>query len=123
MKKIFILVVICLMLIGTGLKPSAEEVKINVTVQTTLSGDAAFNAMYLNFDTMYAKMLITLEGKRYEGISDLLAIYQGMTVDERPVALKFVKLLVVNAFNSAMGTSFTWEQVPNSIFDRTPEPE
>jgi len=86
-----------------------------------ITGDANFEEIRINFENLTCKMGVDFDGGKRNGIIGVLATYNSLPAGEKPTALKFIKMLIVGAFNSALGTSYTWDQVPNSIFTPTVE--
>lgn len=91
--------------------------KVNLSyTKPEITGDASFYRLRMNFDSMMADMKIFYEGIGKNGLTDITTTYNSLTTEEKPTALKFIKMLIVNIFNQAMDTEYTWDQVPNSIF-------
>lgn len=118
MKKLIVILTICF-LVGVIY---GTVFKVNVTVTKQVTGEAEINSLYINFDEMLAKSNVRLEGKRYTGVADMLALANTLPAPERIVILKYFKMMVVTVVNDALDTSYTWNQVPNSLFTRA-EPE
>ena len=92
-------------------------VNISHTISEEFTGPAEFKGIFLNFDgSVTVSVGVIFNGKYLPGIASILAEFNSLSAAEKPVALKFTKMLVVAAVNNALGTSFTWEQVPTSIF-------
>ena len=93
-------------------------VEINHTIQVDLNGMATFKQCCIDYDDMFCYMGAEFEDKHYPCKADALALYNELTAAEKAAALKWEKMKAVKCFNDALGTSFTWDQVPNSIFER-----
>lgn len=96
------------------------EIQITYT-EPAVTGDAKFEELIMNFSSMETWMNVSFNRKHKEGRTSILDGYNSLLAEEKPAALKFVKILVVNNFNAAMGTNYTWNQVSNSIFTKQEE--
>ena len=92
-------------------------VTIPHTIDIEVSGDAEFTNNTFNYDDMTLSMRVKFNNDYFAGVVNAKPLYNGLTVDEKATVLKWEKIKTVETFNDAMGTSFTWNQVPNSIFD------
>lgn len=101
------------------LKPIGESIMAEISFQFTKSavtGYARFEEIKINFQELTVSIDVAFEGIDYAGLVGLIVSYNKMLPAEKPTALKFIKMMVADSFNSAMGTTYTWDQVPNSIF-------
>ena len=73
-------------------------------------------AQLLAFMDIKATTSISLMDGHYQGIANLVTIYNTLTPTEQAATKKFLKMCVVDCFNNAMGTTFTWDQVPDTLF-------
>ena len=88
---------------------------IEITKPETV-GNVEFSRITFLFDKVQAEMKTVFDTKDYVGVSNLIDTYNEMTEEGKPFAIEYIKRIVVNCFNNAQGTTFTWDQVPDSIF-------
>lgn len=94
----------------------------NITINKTLPGvdileiRISFVQMLAFLDVQATTPLSLIDG-HYSGITSLVSVYNALTESEKLAAKKFIKMCVVNCFNNAMGTNYTWDQVPDTLFN------
>jgi len=93
----------------------------NITVNKTISVDIL--EMRISFAQM--KAFLDVKGTTSESFIDsifsgetsLSTPYSSLNATEQEATKKFLKMCVVDCFNNAMGTTYTWDQVPDTLFE------
>ena len=93
------------------------EIPNTVPEKTEMAG---FEELVFNFSNMKSWMSVNFNGRNITQYGDIYANYNLLTADEQTGIKKFMKLNVVEIYNKAMGTEFTWDQVPDKLFELSP---
>jgi len=91
------------------------KISINYT-EPEFTGLSEFEQLWISFVTLDAIVKVSFRDSSKLGVTSLISTYNEMSEDGKPFSIEFIKRLVVNSYNNAMGTEYTWEQVDNSIF-------
>ena len=92
------------------------KVSINHNQKTDVTGDAEFDHIGISLSDLKGYMGVKFNNKTIAGNTDLVAVYESFDVAGKLNVIEFMKKMTVNCFNDAMGTTYTWDQVPDSIF-------
>ena len=91
--------------------------KISIShTEPEFTGLSEFEQLWVSFVTLDARVKVAFRGSSKLGVTSLINTYDEMSIEGKPFSIEFIKRLVVNAYNNAMGTTYTWDQVPDSIF-------
>jgi len=92
------------------------KVEINHNEVTNVTETASFEHIGINLTDLKGYMGVQFLDETRPGEVDLITTYNTFDTAGKAIVLEFIKKMTVGCFNSAMGTSYTWDQVPNSIF-------
>ena len=81
-------------------------------------GISGFEELVFNFSNMNAWMNVSLDVGNKTEYADIYTNYNLLTTEEKLGVIKYMKMNVVEIYNKVMGTSFTWENVPDELFEK-----